>query len=108
PAGKDRTGVFAALVLELLGVSDEAIAQDYAMTRLGLEPIRELLREQSKALIESYPELALALAACKCFLDLLRTKYGGAKGYFKSKCGFTDEELDLLRTTMLVEEVTNE
>lgn len=83
------------------------------MTRLGLEPIRELLREQSKALIESYPELALAFAACNAgamikFLDLLRTKYGGAKGYFKSKCGFTDEELDLLRTKMLVKEVTNE
>jgi protein-tyrosine phosphatase len=32
-AGKDRTGVVAALVLALLGVSDETIAEDYAASQ---------------------------------------------------------------------------
>lgn len=41
------------------------------------------------------------------FLDLLRTKYGGGRGYFENKCGFTDEELDFLRAALLVEETTN-
>ena len=31
-AGKDRTGVVCALTLALLGVSDEDIAADYALT----------------------------------------------------------------------------
>ena len=37
------------------------------------------------------------------FLDLLRTKYGGARGYFKKYSGFTDEELDSLIVTMTVD-----
>lgn len=35
-AGKDRTGVFCALVLSLCGVDDETVAQEYALTDLGL------------------------------------------------------------------------
>jgi protein-tyrosine phosphatase len=31
-AGKDRTGIIAAVLLSLLGVSDDVIAQDYAHT----------------------------------------------------------------------------
>lgn len=38
-AGKDRTGVAAALVLSLLGVEREAIRQDYAATDAALEHI---------------------------------------------------------------------
>jgi protein tyrosine/serine phosphatase len=36
-AGKDRTGVFAALVLNLAGVDDETIAQEYSLTEMGLK-----------------------------------------------------------------------
>ena len=32
-AGKDRTGCFAAIVLGLLGVSDDDIVEDYALTQ---------------------------------------------------------------------------
>ena len=35
-AGKDRTGILAALVLGLLGVPDEVIAEDYALSRDGM------------------------------------------------------------------------
>lgn len=35
-AGKDRTGVICAMVLSLCGVKDEIIAQEYALTDLGL------------------------------------------------------------------------
>jgi hypothetical protein len=35
-AGKDRTGVLCALVLGLCGVDDETIAEEYALTDLGL------------------------------------------------------------------------
>ena len=94
-----------------------------------MEPIRELLREQSKGLITAYPEIALGLASCKYveythllsradsifsasmmirFLELLRTNYGGGRGYFKNNCGFTDDELDLLHGELLVDETTDE
>ncbi len=38
-AGKDRTGVFAALVLGLLGVPDEVIIDDYSLTNERLDVI---------------------------------------------------------------------
>jgi len=39
------------------------------------------------------------------FLELLRATYGGARGYFKKSSGLTDEEFDLLRASLLVEEM---
>jgi len=106
--GKDRTGLFAALVLELVGVSDEAIAQDYALTRVGLEPVREVLAAQFKDMLTAHPEVATAMAASSAdvmlkLLDLLRTKYGGARGWFKQCAGLTDEELDEIKAGLLVE-----
>ncbi|OQV03060.1 hypothetical protein CLAIMM_08158 [Cladophialophora immunda] len=42
-AGKDRTGVLAALILALAGVPDDDIAFDYALSRIGIEPQKEFL-----------------------------------------------------------------
>ncbi|GJN83149.1 hypothetical protein PLIIFM63780_006697 [Purpureocillium lilacinum] len=41
--GKDRTGVMAALILDLLGAPIDVIADEYALTRIGTEPWREKL-----------------------------------------------------------------
>ena len=38
-AGKDRTGVIAALVLAALGVPDDVIAQDYALSRDAMDAL---------------------------------------------------------------------
>ena len=48
-AGKDRTGVLAALVLSLLGVDEKVIATDYGLSRLGMDRMIEYVRE-------TYPE----------------------------------------------------
>ena len=42
-AGKDRTGIMAALVLGVAGAPLEYINRDYALTRIGIEPVREFL-----------------------------------------------------------------
>ncbi len=39
-AGKDRTGVVVALVLALLGVPDETVAEDYALSNLAMAALR--------------------------------------------------------------------
>src|SRR5436190_2005958 len=44
-AGKDRTGVVAALTLSLLGVSDDDIATDYSLSRLGMDRMSAWLRD---------------------------------------------------------------
>lgn len=40
-AGKDRTGLLCALVLLLVGVADEDVAEEYALTEIGLGEWRE-------------------------------------------------------------------
>ena len=42
-AGKDRTGVAATLVLALARLPSDYISREYALTRIGIEPVRELL-----------------------------------------------------------------
>ncbi len=55
-AGKDRTGILAALVLGLLGVPDDVIAEDYALSRDGMARMIEWMKE-------SFPEARERLAA---------------------------------------------
>ena len=54
-AGKDRTGILAALVLGLLGVPDEVIAEDYALGRDGMVRMIEWVKE-------NFPEVRERLA----------------------------------------------
>ena len=50
-AGKDRTGVLSALVLAFLGVPDESIIEDYALSAAAMERLLERLMAE-------YPEAA--------------------------------------------------
>jgi len=112
-AGKDRTGVFAALVLKLAGVENEAIAKDYALTRIGREPQRALImsrlakepvfienRAAALKMLESRAETMLA------FLDLLNEKYGGIEGYLNTFLGFSEEDITKMRKNILAAEGT--
>lgn len=45
-AGKDRTGILAAIILDLAGADAETIDHDYNLTRIGVEPAREFLLKQ--------------------------------------------------------------
>lgn len=47
-AGKDRTGVTAALLLGLLGVDDATIAADYALTAPAMEALVEWVRRNAR------------------------------------------------------------
>ena len=40
-AGKDRTGVVVALILSLLGVDDDTVAEDYALSNLSMARLRQ-------------------------------------------------------------------
>lgn len=48
-AGKDRTGLLAALILGLAEVDLDYVNHDYALTRVGVEPLREFLMQKWKA-----------------------------------------------------------
>jgi len=82
-AGKDRTGVLAALVLDIVGVERQAIVEDYVLTASRLEAIlARLLRNQSEGgLGYEIPASALTIEAATMegFLDGVDQRHGGAR-----------------------------
>jgi protein-tyrosine phosphatase len=84
-AGKDRTGVLAAILLGTLGVADEDIARDYSLSAAYMK--RHIAR------LSEDPQIAQSLQALPAFihkaapdsiarfLSGLRQDYGSAWGY---------------------------
>jgi protein-tyrosine phosphatase len=106
-AGKDRTGVFAAIVLGLLGVSDDDIVTDYALTHEVIEKIHILRGDVSNERAESYAHLIgedlrnAYPASMQSTIERLRQRYGGWEGY-ASEIGVGADLLDQLRARLLV------
>jgi len=107
-AGKDRTGILAALLLKLADVDDQTIAEDYALTRIGREPAREkvMARLRKEPLFASNNEAALNMFSCRpdtmlAFLSLLEEKYGGVEGYLKGVVQLTGEDISTIRSNIL-------
>jgi hypothetical protein len=96
-AGKDRTGVFVALVLDAVGVEREAVVADYALSG---ERIEALFRRWTAAAGEPMPAdltphlpRAEAMAAV---LDHLDAEHGGAAGWLLAH-GLEEDALTRLR-----------
>jgi protein-tyrosine phosphatase len=100
-AGKDRTGVTIAVLLDAVGVHRAAVLADYDATN---EVIADVLASlvaslgDDDSMISRVP-LAMRQAqpdALRAVLDRLDRDFGGAAGWLRSR-GFDDTELDLLR-----------
>lgn len=99
-AGKDRTGIIAALLLGLAGVADEDIIDDYALTE---QMIPDLVAEflsisrENGGDVESYATLLQSPADTMAkMLTHIRMQYGSVQDYVK-RIGF--ERKDLFRLT---------
>ncbi|KAH9938005.1 protein-tyrosine phosphatase-like protein [Fomitopsis serialis] len=108
-AGKDRTGVAAALLLKIAGVSDDSIAEDYALTRVGREPARQMVmaRLAQMPMFASNTEAALNMFTCRhetmlAFLSLLRDRYGGVEEYISTFAGLSPHDIQQIRTNLLI------
>lgn len=104
-AGKDRTGVLAAVALELAGVSDEDIVGDYALSRLGMDRMVEWLHANMPEAIDAMsaqPQAFLEAppAAMELLLAAVRAQYGSMAGYVAT-LGVTEETIDRLRDALL-------
>lgn len=84
-AGRDRTGIAAALLLEVLGVDDEKIVTDYHATGVHLQPHAHRYSRISVELGMTGDEIARLLmtnpAAMTEFLSHMRETHGGAERY---------------------------
>jgi protein tyrosine/serine phosphatase len=104
-AGKDRTGMVIALALSAVGVSDEDIADDYALTQLVLE---EIMTEwfQSLAVTDDGEKERLwnlSVPSREAMLDTLaylRERYGGAERYLL-EAGMTQDQMARLRARLV-------
>ncbi|KAJ7133693.1 protein-tyrosine phosphatase-like protein [Mycena crocata] len=109
-AGKDRTGIFTAILLMLLGVSDDDIIKNYALTAVGLEPYLPLLIERFKQQVTGQFddwEGAMKMASARpetmtATLNMVREKYGSAEGWVTSHTGLTKDDVKALRQNLLV------
>ncbi|KAJ7744674.1 protein-tyrosine phosphatase-like protein [Mycena metata] len=110
-AGKDRTGIFTAILLMLLGVNDEEITKEYALTAVGLEPYLPLLIERFKQQVpgdvDSW-EGAMKMASSRpatmvATLKMVREKYGTAEGWVTSDTTLTKEDVFALRRNFVME-----
>lgn len=102
-AGKDRTGVLAALILACVGVTDDAIVADYARTAEVLGPILERLTERADPeQVRAVPpsRLTVEAATMERFLVRLRARHGGAEAWARA-AGADPERLAGLRATLL-------
>jgi hypothetical protein len=96
-AGKDRTGVFCALVADAVGVRRGAVVDDYAMSN---ERLLAVLRQGVGAEYDIDPaEVELYRCPPEVMVALLREldANGSAVGWLR-RHGLTDEELTRLRT----------
>ena len=80
-AGKDRTGVLSALLLAFLGVPDETIVEDYALSALAMEALLERLKNEYSESVEAVSQFAPAILnvvpeTMVEFLEAIRTEYG--------------------------------
>ncbi|GIP18836.1 protein-tyrosine-phosphatase [Paenibacillus montaniterrae] len=104
-AGKDRTGFIGAFILRALGVPLEQIKQDYALTNVYLntkgllqanDSQLEMMKQMSPAIIQALMEAREAYIAAA--MDEIDQRFGGFELYWQQTLGFTEVELQQLRT----------
>lgn len=105
-AGKDRTGLIAALLLDLVDVEREVIVADYAVTGeyrreitdeyLVNGPGTRAEREQWLRFTWPYPKVMEAV------LDHIATHYDRSEGYLRT-IGVTEDEIRSLRQRLVGE-----
>ena len=105
-AGKDRTGVFAAIVLGLLGVSDDDIVADYTLTGEVIEQIHALRGDSGAAQIPNVHRIGDDLrnaypASMAATIDRVHDRWGGWAEYV-ADLGVSDATVAALRSRLLV------
>lgn len=107
-AGKDRTGVFSALLLLTLGVPEKTVLEDYALTSQYLnESKKGAIQKMTKASGDdslshlSKEQLAVLIAADPAYLEStlrqIDEKYGSFDEYRRKALHVSDEGVKILR-----------
>ncbi len=104
-AGKDRTGVLAAMVLAAMGIVDEDVVEDYALSAPFMKDILDRMSSDPETAqgVKDLPEFQweATAASMAAFLSLLRVEYGSTDGYLKAN-GASSSLVDRMKAALLV------
>jgi protein-tyrosine phosphatase len=111
-AGKDRTGVTAALLLRALGVARQTVVEDYVLSDqlIDLETLSlggNFGRSGSWSFLSALPPetraplIASEPAYIEAMLDVLARQYGSVDGYLTSRLGLSTADLKRMRDAYL-------
>lgn len=100
--GKDRTGVLGALILDVLGVDESTILEDFGLSQRGMDRLIADLRARGKITEDNPPNPALGVPvpAMELMLESLRKNHGTAAN-FLGKHGVDDDTLQRLSDLLL-------
>jgi protein-tyrosine phosphatase len=103
-AGKDRTGILAALVLGFLGVPRDVIVEDYALSAEAMIALLERLKQEYADAVDEVERYAPAVISVSprtmaAFLDSLEREHGTFDD-LASSLGVTDA-VERLRASLL-------
>ncbi len=101
-SGKDRTGLLAALVLALLGVAEEVIVEDFALTGLATGRLLADWRADHPGQEPVWPGYGQAPAeVMRLFLAALTREHGSVRAYAADLLGADDALVAALRANLL-------
>lgn len=113
-AGKDRTGIGAALILTALGVPEDTVIADYALSETYVDYMKEFAGSGAKIpqdspyafLAQLPPEVVAPLMRSDPYyletaLADLKAEHGSVIGFIQEELGVTDDMLAALRSTLL-------
>ena len=108
-AGKDRTGLVAAIVLQVLGVDDAAITEDYAKTAAVVDLlVARFAARMPPGRDPPGPRIMSAEAATmQTALDWLRDHHGGAEPYLLAH-GMPAGAIATLREALIIAKLRRE
>jgi protein-tyrosine phosphatase len=99
-AGKDRTGILAALVLGVLGVDESIIAADYGLTRSATTRLRAWARQHQPELADLYDRMPPRFTAADpramvVILNDITSRSGSVRNYVR-EIGVSDDAVRAL------------
>jgi protein-tyrosine phosphatase len=98
-AGKDRTGILVALILDLLGVPEREIEADYCASASQLERVSMIAGRGEVAVLDR-GQLEVFPASLRGTLDWVRDRFGGSEAYLLV-CGVAPVSIRRLRAELL-------
>lgn len=105
-AGKDRTGLLAALMLEVVGVDRQTVIDDFALTHDRIDPLRVRLIEDAEQRGVARSDFERLLGATPDLLEPalahLDERFGGALAYLEA-AGVSEATFAALREKLVGE-----